>query len=140
MIPEYLEKLMLRRTIPIAWCRLKPEEKISIELANKLRELTLAGFFTAVWCHIPNEGKRSIIAGQILCAMGLISGTADFLFLHASGSAAIELKAGSGKLTTNQQYFREWCLGNGINHAVCYSADGAIEALTAWGIITTSPI
>lgn len=139
MVPNFLLSLMIRDKVPHVWGKryvlLKPEEKMSVELADKLRELTLQKKLGCLWCHIPNEGKRSSLVAIITKAMGMIPGVGDFLFCWGSGSAFIELKAGKNKQSAHQKCFQEWCEDNDVPYALCYSAEEALEMLTGWGLI-----
>lgn len=140
MIPSFLIQLMCRIKIPAVWGRkhvvLEPEQKISVDLADALRELTLRRKIRAVWLHIPNEGKRSQLVAMILKAMGLIPGAPDFLFCWGEGSAFIELKAGRNKQSDSQKHFELWCISSDVKYEVCYSADAALTKLKSWGIIS----
>ena len=51
----YLTRLMSRITIE---CNFQPETALTIEIADRLRRLTLAGRLRAVWFHVPNDGER----------------------------------------------------------------------------------
>lgn len=139
IIPPFLISLMTRDKIPYTWGKrfviLKPEEKMSVELADKLRELTLQRQMRCVFTHLANEGKRSLLVALITKAMGMIPGAADFLFCWANGSAFIELKVGRNKQSNSQKNFQLWCQENGVLYALCYSADDAILTLKGWGLI-----
>lgn len=139
-IPLYLISLMQRTAVPMVWGRrrviLKAEEQMSVELADKLRELTLQKKLACVWCHLPNEGKRGLLTAIIVKAMGMIPGAADFLFCWGEGSAFIELKAGKNKQSDHQKNFQAWCEDNDVPYALCYSAEEAISKLKQWGLIS----
>jgi hypothetical protein len=130
---------MSRDKIPYIWGKkfviLKPEEKMSVEFADKLRELTLQKQLRCLWCHIPNEGKRSLLTALIIKASGMIPGVGDFLFCWGGGSAFIELKAGKNKQSIHQKNFELWCKENDVDYALCYSVEAAIGVLHDWGLI-----
>lgn len=77
-----------------------------------------AGF----WFHVPNQGKRSLATGQLFKAMGLLPGMTDLVLVAKvpNGSQFVgcvgflELKVGTGKLSRDQETFRDLCLGLGI--------------------------
>lgn len=142
--PPFLLRLMLRDKIPMKWGKklveLKPEEKVSVDTADKLRIHSLDGSYKGIWIHVPNEGKRSILVAIILKAMGLIPGANDFIFIWpANGfldAGIIELKSDDKKkLTPNQIDFQEWALSAKIKTAKHSTADGVINQLKEWGAI-----
>lgn len=139
-VPAFLTSLMVRDKIPYSWGRrrvlLKPEEKMSVEFADKLRELTLQKRLGCLWCHIPNEGKRSALVAIITKAMGMIPGVGDFLFCWGDGSAFVELKHGKNKQSVHQRNFELWCGENNVRYAVCYNIDEAIAILGGWGLVS----
>ena len=97
--------------------------------------------------HIPNEGKRSRLAGWKLKQMGLVSGVADFVFITAKETFFIEvklpLKYGKGgkllktqsKQSDNQLIFEELCKKNGIDYFLCRSVEEIIDVLKKKGLI-----
>lgn len=135
-IPAHL--IMLMKLSPLAKVtRLGDEDRICIEFATRLRELTVKRKLHAVWEHIPNEGKRSLVAALILRAMGLIAGAGDYSFSWGTGSGFIEFKASEKrKQTTYQIAFEEWCKEEGVKYSVCHTADEGIAVLEKWGVIT----
>lgn len=132
---EYaLFRLMNRDKIP--WqCKLKSEEIISIEFADALRKATLEGRLKAVWCHVPNEGKRHVFVAMIMKAMGLLSGALDYWFIWDTGGCVIEFKAGKNKLSEFQEYFFTWCESKNVPKAVCYSPESGLEVLKKLGAL-----
>lgn len=71
--------------------------------------------------HVPNQGKRSAVAGKILKDMGLVPGLPDLVLVAvpADGSpsriAFLELKEQEdGALSSSQRAFRETCRTLGI--------------------------
>ena len=89
------------------------------------------------WCdamripiaHVPNEGKRSPVAGRIMKRMGLRKGFPDlFVPLPRGGfhGLFVEMKAKGGKTTKEQE---EWLsLLNQQGYAVCVAV-GANEGI-----------
>lgn len=134
---EYaLMRLMSRDKIP--WkCKLKSEELMAVELADALRRATLDGKLHAVWCHVPNEGKRHPFVAIIMKAMGMLPGSLDYWFIWENGGGLIELKSGKNKPSEFQEYFITWCEQRRVNKAVCYSVDSALEVLRGWGVLKT---
>ena len=86
-----------------------------------------------VLVHIPNEGKRSPVAGHILRRMGLKSGVSDFLLAMPSSryhALWIELKRKEGGREMPAQV--EWIdkmRSLGYAAFFCYGCDSAIETV-----------
>lgn len=124
--------------------RIKPEERLAIDFATALREATISGRLRCVWTHPANEiaGRRDKLAQiryTIAKAMGLIDGTADYLFLWASGSGALEAKVGRNDQQPNQVDFEMWCTEMGVPYRTFSSISEGLEILAAWGVLETSP-
>lgn len=138
-IHEALRSLMFVRDLHPR-ITLKPEEKLSVDFATFLRAATLGGRLHAVWTHPANEiaGKRSRTAElryAIAKAIGMIDGTADYLFLSGRISAALEAKVGHGKQQDNQSDFELWCRSNGVPYFIFRTVREGEAILTQLGII-----
>lgn len=131
------------RTVPVT---IKPEQRFSIHLADRLRELTLTRRYRGIWSHIPNEGERSRLFGVLLKAMGLIPGATDYFFIWATGAGVIELKVHPETMSDTQLDYRDWCVQSGVNHACVTCEADTHEArakavteveshLTRWGAL-----
>ena len=131
---QAITALMSRGKLRWGW-KLEPEQKLSILFADELRKLTVSGAYKGIWCHAPNEGKRSQIVGLILKAMGLIPGSPDYWFIWQNGRGCNELKVRGNRQTDQQKNFQIWCEHNGISYAVCYSVEQGLATLTEWGAI-----
>jgi hypothetical protein len=78
--------------------------------------------------HIPNEGKRSAVAGYRLKRVGMKPGTPDVLLPIAAGGYHglwIEMKAIGGRLTEAQQEVIAMLRGQGYKVEVCFGWDAA---------------
>lgn len=78
--------------------------------------------------HVPNEGKRSAVAGWRLKRVGLKPGTPDVLLPIACGGYHglwIEMKAVGGRLSDAQQEVIAILRGQGYRVEVCYGWDAA---------------
>ncbi|PHP66535.1 hypothetical protein CSC94_12650 [Zhengella mangrovi] len=96
-------------------------------------DLALPAGFRAF--HIPNEGKRSKIAGAIARKEGLRAGVPDLCIVrHGGWCAFIELKHGQKKPTEEQVEFLDWCAEHAIPAAVCRSVEGVRDQCREWGI------
>src|SRR3546814_2795849 len=93
--------------------KIKAEERLAIDFANALRAATIEGRLRSVWTHPANEiaGRQNRLAQiryTIAKAMGLIDGTADYLFLWATGSGALEAKVGkNGQQPRSEEHTSE---------------------------------
>lgn len=137
--PEAILGRLMRR-LKLHNLKLQPEERLAVDFADTLRTLVLAGRLHAVWTHPANEiaGRRSGLSKiryTIAKCMGLIDGAADYLFLWADGSGALEAKVGKFRQQENQKDFQFWCEANGVRYEIFTSVDQGIEILTRWGII-----
>jgi len=142
--PAFLVRLMAYSRLS-STLRRGPEDNEALAFASDLRELTLKGRLLAVWTHPANElagatfknGKVRVSPLVALArALGLITGTPDYLFLYRDGAIAIEMKSSSGSLSERQRDFRDWCELVGVPFHVCRSRTAAIEVLEQTGLIT----
>jgi len=111
------------------------------EMAVLADYLNACGF---LWCHVPNEGKRSPRLGARMRRLGLKAGVPDVLvFGHRYSGVAIELKRVGGRQPTSEQ---QWWLAElekcGWVCIVAYGAMDAIEKMHAAsrGCGATKPI
>lgn len=130
----------ITRRLDISRLRLKPEETLAVAFADALRDATFDGSLRAVWTHPANEiaGRRSGLSKiryAIAKRMGLIDGTADYLFLWADGSGALEAKVGSNGQQPNQLDFEWWCKKNGVRYHVFTSVEEGLSTLKEWGAL-----
>ena len=90
-----------------------------------------------LWCHVPNEGKRSPRYGAGLRRAGTKRGVPDVLIFAGRGvylGAAIELKRQhGGKVTDEQAEWLDRLDQLGWAAMVCRGADAAIEWLEGLG-------
>jgi hypothetical protein len=112
------------------------EAQIQRAVANVLDRLNVC------WCHVPNEGKRNKIAGNMLRAAGLKSGCPDILVFSRAPNkpnargVAIELKrARGGRLSENQKVFLQSLEKCGWYTEVCHGYDAAIMSLEDLGFL-----
>lgn len=130
--------LMSRSSINWKW-KVQPEQRLSIEFADELRKATSQGRLKAVWCHVANESKRSIVVGLILKAMGMIPGACDFWFIGANNGCLIELKRPDENLPKdfkdNQKLFSIWAEANGVPVYLHNTVSGALESLREEGLL-----
>lgn len=128
----FLLRLMQRDKIPMK-AILKPEEKDSVLLADKMRGFTLDGSYKGLWFHVPNEGKRHIFVALIMKAMGLLPGLSDFVFAGKWGIHFAELKIKPNKQSEFQGYFQKWVEHCGFEYQLAYSHEEVITRLKERG-------
>lgn len=140
--PEWLEELLLRG--PLSRVRLTDEDRICIEFADRLREAALMGRLRCTFTHIPHEvgggTKNAALRYAIAKALGLVTGSADYVFVWKDGGGWIEFKrpatpdAAAGRLTKPQRHFREWCDRHQANWRLAQSANEGFAILKEWGV------
>jgi hypothetical protein len=110
--------------------RARPEA--AVQMAIK-RRLSLHGI---VCVSIPNEGRRSAIAGRAMKATGLMPGFPDLLVMQAPARIAfLEVKAPKGRVSATQADCHLLLARLGHQVAVVRSQDEAVEALRFWGFV-----
>lgn len=108
--------------------RARPEA--AIQRAIKQR-LVLSGIVCAA---VPNEARRSVVAGRAMKATGLLPGFPDLIAMQAPGRVAfLEVKAPKGRVSDAQAECHALLERLGHNVAVVRSQDEAVAALQAWG-------
>jgi hypothetical protein len=79
--------------------RRQPEGQLQRSLVDRLRWCARSD----VWfCHIPNGGARSPVAGAIFKSFGVVPGAPDLLIVRAGQALFMELKAPGRKLSPAQ--------------------------------------
>ncbi len=118
---------------PVSYMLLKKEQKICVEFANEMRQLTLQDNFPYIWFHIPNEflpsAKPNFSFELKLKHMGKMSGIADYCFISAYDSFFVEFKTDKSKQTRNQKIFEEWCAAHNVSYFLCRSAKDGIDLI-----------
>jgi hypothetical protein len=142
--PEWMEELLLRGAL--GRVRLTDEDKHCIEFGDRLREAALMGRLSATFTHIPHEvgggTKNAALRYTLAKALGLVTGSADYVFVWDGGGGWIEFKRPAspgkpaGRLTKTQRQFGEWCQQQQVNWRVAHTANEGFEILTEWGVYT----
>lgn len=144
--PAFLLRLMQYRGLSRS-IKIGPEDAECLAFVTELRAASLQCRLHAVWTHPANElagmvrkgtGGKIIIPAQVALAraLGLITGTSDYLFLMRTGSLAIEFKSKTGTMTEGQKDFKDWCDAMGVPHHVVRSADAGLQILRDAGSLT----
>ncbi len=107
------------------------EDKVTIEIANYFRELTLTGKANFIWFHVANEigNGRQYTFGAKLRAMGKMPGCSDFVLIGKNGGLCLEVKSAKGKIGPNQKIFNKWCNSLDVPYAVVRSVQETKEVL-----------
>lgn len=122
------------------------EDALSMQVAAALHEWAITGRMFSTWTKIPHEvgavARNNSQFGKAQAryakqrAMGLVSGSCDFVFVWKGGGGWIELKRPKSGLSPNQADFRDWCRFLGINHAICRSLAEVETTLVNWGVLS----
>lgn len=137
---HWLISLMDRAKLNWNW-KIDPEQRITIEFADFMRQQALEGGYHGVWFHVPNEGKRHKITACIMKAMGMLAGVPDFIFIWKNkqtgllGAGFIEMKTPGNKQSPSQKDFQAWAEFWGIPYAVHNDAGNAAYQLKQWGAL-----
>jgi hypothetical protein len=88
------------------------------------------------WAHYPAGEHRDVRTAAKLKAMGVQRGWPDLILFDPNGRLhALELKRQGEDLSEDQEAFEAWCAAQGVPHAVAWTFDEALKALSAWGVL-----
>lgn len=140
--PAFLLRLMSYRPLSRN-VALGPEDLECLAFTTELRAAALEGRLRAVFTHPANElaglppsaPRRFLVRAAIARALGLITGSSDYLFLWQGGSLAIEFKAGRNGLSDGQRDFRDWCAHVGVPFHLVRSAQAGLQILRDAGVL-----
>lgn len=105
-----------------------PERAVQIAIINRL-----ALYGVECW-SIPNEARRSIVAGRMMKAAGLTPGAPDLICIGPEGRVAfLEVKAPKGVVSERQADVHERLRRKGHVVAVVRSQDDAYAVLEGAG-------
>lgn len=88
-----------------------------------------------LWCHVPNEGKRTKYEQFKALAFGIKAGVSDIMIYEPNrfyNGLCIELKAKKGTTTQNQKDFLKEIEKRGWKIAICRSIDEVIIMLESY--------
>ena len=119
----------------IGGLRFGHEDRISYHFSVMLRQAYIEGRINAVFTHIANEAKSSVLAGKLRKAIGMLPGAADWIIANSEVTLFIELKAGKNKQSEAQKLFQDLCIRAGIPYYVCYSVEEAESVLIRHNIL-----
>jgi hypothetical protein len=114
-------------------CRAQPERGLTVAVGELLTWGAKPGTW---WTHFPAGGKRSVITGAILKAMGTRRGVPDLLVVFDGRLFGLELKNGRrGKLSPAQVECQAALRAAGAVVGVAGTIDEALDLLTEWGLL-----
>lgn len=104
------------------------ERAVQISIRHRL---TLSG---VVCLHVPNEGRRSVVAGRRLKQEGMIRGACDLICIGDEGRVAwLEVKSATGRVSDAQRDHHDMLRRKGHIVAVVRDQDEAVAALRGAG-------
>lgn len=89
----------------------------------------------AFYFSIPNEGKRSVVMGAHLKAMGMLPGIADLGIVVDGKIHFLEVKDKDGVQSASQRDFQARCVLNKIPYAIVFNLTDALKVLSDWRAI-----
>ena len=143
---RYYDRLLPKESTGKGKRKSKPRSKNPEEWTEQQIQCAIAGVLDKLellWCHVPNEGKRSVIAGARLRAAGMKPGVPDILIydsppnLPSVKGVAIELKRfKGGRLSENQKDWLDALSKRGWHTVVCKGYSATIKTLEELGFLT----
>jgi hypothetical protein len=109
-----------------------PEQAIQCAVMEHLWRRSVPGVFSF---HCPNGGWRSPIEAKVLKGLGVVSGVPDVFIIAHGKPYALELKTETGKLTPVQRSTHVLLQAAGVEVAVAYGIDAAVQQLEAWSLL-----
>jgi hypothetical protein len=107
--------------------RARPERAIQIAIKKHL------ALYGIVVVHVPNEGKRTTIAGRLIKQEGVLPGFPDLVLLAPGGRVAfVEVKAPGGRLSDRQRECHAMLARLGHNVLTADNQDAVVNALKTW--------
>jgi hypothetical protein len=100
-----------------------------------LQHLKIAGVPDLIYFHPANEGRRSVVTGAHLKALGMLPGVADLVIIRDGKAHFMEVKAEKGRLSDAQKEFAVLAVKAGAEWAVVHSIAEAITVLRDWQVI-----
>ena len=111
------------------------ELKLSSELKEQIAVVEYCELRGLPIVHIPNEGKRSVVAGAMLKRAGMRPGFPDLFLPRPCGKyhgLFIEMKYDKGKTSADQEWWLATLSREGYAVRVCYGFDEAVRCIQAY--------
>jgi hypothetical protein len=116
-----------------ASCPNRPKKRAAPEAAIQRAIIDRLQWLGVLCVHIPNAGKRSVVAGRRLKAEGMRPGWPDLACYQHGKHALLEVKAPKGRLSPAQHACHAELGRHAFMVAVVTSQDEAVEALRERG-------
>ena len=117
----------------------KPVEAKDLKLSSELKEQIAVVEYCELRglpiVHIPNEGKRSVVAGAMLKRAGMRPGFPDLFLPRPCGKyhgLFIEMKYDKGKTSADQEWWLATLSREGYAVRVCHGFDEAVRCIEAY--------
>ena len=115
------------------------EDQISNDIACRLKEAYINNRLKCIFTHISNEQlvkqNNDFAYLKKRKALGMIAGTADYMFVGKQSSVFIEVKCDKGKQTDAQKLFQRWCVEQGVKYHIVRSWDELRDILIPLGLL-----
>lgn len=125
-------KLFSRGKLGWGW-KIQPEQLLCIQFYDEYRKV--AHKAPGLVVHIPNEGKRHPIVGQIMIAMGMIPGTADYICGREGFVGLLEAKVPGNDQSEYQTYFQCMAEGKNMAYSIFRTPQEGMDVLRVWGMV-----
>jgi VRR-NUC domain len=112
--------------------RNRPEQELQKTVIEHLR---LRGWPDAIFFHYPAGGYRRPAEARILAGLGVLPGLPDVWVIRRGRVHCIELKSERGRLTEIQADMHNRLSRAGVDVAVAYSLDQALDQLERWKLL-----
>ena len=100
-----------------------------------LQHLKLSGIPGLLYFHPANEGKRGVVTGANLKALGMLPGVSDLVIVAGGMAHFLEIKSEKGRLSDAQRAFAVAAEQAGAKWAVAHSIEEALTVLHDWQLI-----
>ena len=112
--------------------RAQPEAAVQRAIFAHIRLRLAPGAFAF---HCPNGGARRPIEVAILKGLGVTPGIPDIIAVKGGRMFALELKAGTGRLSDAQRAAHDALRAAGAEVATADSLDAALRQLEEWQLL-----
>lgn len=120
----------------------RPEDDLQRSIVNVCEIVWPRYKGRVLWFHVPNGGARSKTEAAIFKGLGVVAGVPDLVLIWQGdydpdnqSLLLVELKAGRGRLNTNQRRIKAQCEERvGVPYEVVQSVDEFVEICQAYDL------
>ena len=109
------------------------EEILQIDIVRALRAKAIREKWPIMWMAVPNQleisGKSAMALYHKYRMMGKVRGASDLVIGCGGRMLCLEIKTDAGRLSPEQEDFREWCARCEVSHAVVRSVKEALDTV-----------